>query len=119
MSTIHANNARDSLLRLETCALFSGIEIPLSALREQVASAIHIVLQTARLHDGSRKITAITEVLPLKDREYQLQDLYVFKQERMAEDGKIIGRHIFTGNKPTFLEAARQHGLDVDSLYPK
>jgi pilus assembly protein CpaF len=119
MSTIHANNARDSLLRLETCALFSGIEIPLSALREQVASAIHIVLQTARLHDGSRKITAITEVLPLKDREYQLQDLYVFKQEGMAEDGKIIGHHIFTGNKPTFMEAARQHGLDVDSLFPK
>jgi len=119
MSTIHANNARDSLLRMETCALFSGIEIPLSALREQVATAIHIVLQTARLHDGSRKITTITEVLPLKDREYQLQDLYVFKHEGMAEDGKIIGHHIFTGNKPTFLEAARQHGLEVDSLYPK
>ena len=119
MSTIHANNARDSLLRMETCALLSGIEIPLSALREQVASAIHIVLQTARLHDGSRKITTITEVLPLKDREYQLQDLYVFKHEGTAEDGKIIGRHVFTGNKPTFLEAARQHKLDVDSLYPK
>jgi pilus assembly protein CpaF len=119
MSTIHANNARDSLLRMETCALLSGIEIPLSALREQVASAIHVVLQTARLHDGSRKITTITEVLPLKDREYQLQDLYVFKHEGTAENGKIIGHHVFTGNKPTFLEAARQHGLDVDSLYPK
>jgi pilus assembly protein CpaF len=119
MSTIHANNARDSLLRMETCALLSGIEIPLSALREQVASAIHIVLQTARLHDGTRKITTITEVLPLKDREYQLQDLYVFKHEGMSPEGKINGRHVFTENRPTFMNAARQHGLDIDSLYAK
>ena len=119
MSTIHANNARDSLLRMETCALLSGIEIPLSALREQVASAIHIVLQTARLHDGTRKITTITEVLPLKDREYQLQDLYVFKHEGMTPEGKINGRHVFTENRPTFMNAARQHGLDIDSLYAK
>ena len=119
MSTIHANNARDSLLRMETCALLSGIEIPLSALREQVASAIHIVLQTARLHDGTRKITTITEVLPLKDREYQLQDLYVFKHEGMSPEGKINGRHVFTENRPTFMDAARQHGLDIDSLYAK
>ena len=119
MSTIHANSARDALFRLETCSLFSGVDIPLSALREQVASAIHVVIQTARLHDGTRKITGITEVLPLKDREYQFQDIYVFKPEGMVENGKIIGRHVFTGNKPTFLEAARQHGLEVDTLFKK
>jgi len=119
MSTIHANSARDSLLRLETCALFSGVEIPLSALREQVASAIHIVIQTARLHDGTRKITAITEVLGLKEREYQLQDIYIFKNEGLAADGKINGHHVFTGYKPTFLQTAQQHGFDIGGLFPK
>ncbi len=119
MSTIHANSARDSLLRLETCALFSGVEIPLSALREQVASAIHVVIQTARLHDGTRKITAISEVLGLKDREYQIQDIYVFKNEGLAADGKINGHHVFTGHKPTFLQTALQHGFDIGGLFSK
>jgi pilus assembly protein CpaF len=117
MSTIHANTPRDSLLRMETCALLSGIDIPLSALREQVGSAIHMVIQTARLHDGTRKITAITEVLGLKDREYSLQDIYVFKNEGMDAEGKIKRRHVFTGYKPSFFLAAQQHGLSVDGLF--
>jgi pilus assembly protein CpaF len=117
MSTIHANTPRDSLFRMETCALLSGIDIPLSALREQVGSAIHIVLQTARLHDGTRKITAVTEVLGLKDREYVLHDIYHFKNEGVDADGKVKGRHVFTGYKPSFFLAAQQHGLPVDGLF--
>ena len=119
MSTIHANSARDSLFRMETCALLSGIEIPLSALREQVASAIHVVIQTARLHDGSRKITGITEVLGLKDREYQLQDIFLFQQDSIGAEGKIIGRHVFTGYRPSFLTIARQRGMSLDGLFPQ
>jgi len=117
MSTIHANSARDSLFRLETCALLSGVDLPLSALREQIASSIHVVIQTARLHDGSRKITAITEVLGLKDREYQLQDILLFRQESLTADGKIAGRHVFTGHEPTFAAAARQRGIDTAGLF--
>ncbi|HTR42290.1 MAG TPA: CpaF family protein, partial [Pseudomonadales bacterium] len=118
MSTIHANTARDSLFRMETCALLSGIDIPLSALREQVGSAIHMVIQTARLHDGTRKITAITEVLGLtKDREYKLEDIYVFKNEGQDSNGKILGRHVFTGYKPSFYESAQQHGFDLNGLF--
>jgi pilus assembly protein CpaF len=117
MSTIHANTPRDSLSRLETCALFSGIEIPLSALREQVGSAIHMVIQTARLHDGTRKITAVTEVLGLKDQQYQLQDIYVFKNEGTDADGKIMGKHVFTGYKPSFYKSAQQHGFNLDGLF--
>jgi pilus assembly protein CpaF len=117
MSTIHANTPRDSLSRMETCALFSGIEIPLSALREQVGSAIHMVIQTARLHDGTRKITAITEVLGLKDQQYQLHDIYVFKNEGTDANGKIIGKHVFTGYKPSFYQSAQQHGFNLDGLF--
>ncbi|MGH7970524.1 MAG: ATPase, T2SS/T4P/T4SS family [Limisphaerales bacterium] len=117
MSTIHANTARDSLLRLETCALLSGVEIPLSALREQVASAIHVVVQTARLFDGSRKITTVSEVLGLKDREYQLQDILVFEQEELLSNGRVKGRHAFTGHKPTFLAAAQRRVFDLSGLF--
>ena len=118
MSTIHANAPRNSLLRMETCALLSGIDIPLSALREQVGSAIHIVIQTARLHDGTRKITAITEILGLtKDREYNYQDIYVFKNEGSDDSGKVLGRHVFTGYKPTFYQSAQQHGFDLNGLF--
>jgi Flp pilus assembly CpaF family ATPase len=118
MSTIHANTPRDSLFRMETCALLSGIDIPLSALREQVGSAIHMVIQTARLHDGTRKITAITEVLGLtKDREYKFEDIYVFKNEGQDANGKILGRHVFTGYKPTFYQSAQQHGFDLSGLF--
>jgi pilus assembly protein CpaF len=117
MSTIHANSARDSLFRLETCALLSGVEIPLSALREQVGSAIHIVIQTARLFDGTRKITGITEVLGLKDHEYQYQDILMFQQEGLTDDGRIKGRHAFTGYQPTFLKLAQQRGFDCQGLF--
>ncbi|HXB60912.1 MAG TPA: CpaF family protein [Candidatus Acidoferrales bacterium] len=117
MSTIHANTPRDSLFRMETCALLSGVDIPLSALREQVGSAIHMVIQTARLHDGTRKITAITEVLGLKDQQYQLHDIYVFKNEGTDTSGKIIGKHVFTGYKPSFYQSAQQHGFNLDGLF--
>jgi pilus assembly protein CpaF len=117
MSTIHANSARDSLFRMETCALLSGIDIPLSALREQVASAIQVVIQTARLHDGTRKITSVTEVLGLTDHEYALKDIIVFREEGTGPDGRILGRHVFTGYKPTFLDAARKRGFDLAGLF--
>ena len=114
MSTIHANSPRDCLSRIETCALLSGIDIPLSALRSQVAAAIDVVVHTARLTDGSRKITVISEVLPLKDGEYQLQDLYLFKVEGIGPDGSLKGHFTGTGNLPRFLPDARLRNLPLD-----
>ena len=105
MSTIHANSPLDCLFRMETCALLSGVEIPLTALRAQVASAIDAVVHTARLPDGSRKVVAISEVLPLKNGEYQTNDLIVWQTSRIAPDGKVEGDFILK-NKPTFLEQA-------------
>lgn len=105
MSTIHANSPLDCLFRLETCALLSGIEIPLTALRAQVASAIDAVVHTARLSDGSRKVVAISEVLSLKNGEYQTQDLLVWQTDHINETGKVEGRFVLK-NKPTFMAQA-------------
>src|SRR5947207_8889577 len=82
MSTLHANNPRDALNRLETMALMSGIEIPLFALRSQVASAVDLIVQACRLHDGTRRVTHISEVMPLTDTgKYEVQDLFVYQAQ--------------------------------------
>lgn len=119
MSTIHANGPVDALSRIETCALLSGIDIPLSALRSQVASAINCVVHTARLADGSRKITNISEVLGLVKGEYAVQDLIHFASEGLDSNGKLIGRHVGCGNKPTFLDEARVLRLPMDEAWFK
>lgn len=113
LSTIHANTPKDALTRLETCALLSGVGIPLGALREQVAAAVHVVVQTARLFDGSRKITQISEILGLENGQYKVQDLFVFRHESIDADGKLIGRHELTGTPPTFQEEARRRGMEL------
>ena len=114
MSTIHANTPLDCLFRLETCSLLSGVEIPLMALRSQVASAIDAVVHTARLSDGSRKLMAISEVLPLKDGQYQTRDLLVWQTEGIDENGKIRGSFVLK-NRPSFLEQASLLGIELPS----
>jgi len=117
MSTIHANSPVDCLTRIETCALLSGIDIPLSALRAQVASAVHVVVHTARLADGSRKITYISEVLPLKAGEYNVQHLLAYKIKSRDAEGKLIGQHETTGCVPTFLADSKLRGFDLDEKW--
>ncbi len=117
MSTIHANSPKDALTRIETCALLSGIDIPLSALREQVASAVNCVVHTARLSDGSRKITHVTEVLPLEEGKYQVQDLIRFQVDEVGPEGKLIGRHVGTGAMPTFMEDAQMRGMEIEEKW--
>jgi pilus assembly protein CpaF len=114
MSTIHANSPKDCLYRLETCSLLSGINIPLSALRSQIASAINVVVHTARLPDGSRRITQVSEVLELQGGEYRMQDLYRFHIDGRDPDGKIRGHFTGTGVRPTFYEEATLLGHVVD-----
>ena len=106
MSTIHANSPFDSLTRLETCALLSGVDMPLSALRSQVANAIEVVVQAARLVDGSRKIIAIAEVLPMVDGQFRTQDLIKFYSQGLDDNGKLQGFHAGCGVEPTFAEEA-------------
>lgn len=103
MSTIHANSPLDSLRRIETCALLSGIDIPLVALRSQVASAIDVVIHTARLSDGSRKIVEVAEVLPLEGGDYRVRSLRKWRTRTIGEGGRVCGAFEKTG-EPSFAD---------------
>jgi pilus assembly protein CpaF len=110
-ATVHASSPLQALSRLETLALFSGLEIPAQALRDQVSSAIEIVVQASRLPDHSRKITHISQVLPIaSDRSYQVEDIFRFVHSE-TKNGKIIGSHELTGVKPTLLDEMKIAGL--------
>ena len=112
MSTIHANSPVDALRRMETCAILSGVELPLNAVRMQVASAINCIVHTMRLPDGSRKIVDISEVLPLKDGEYQTSPLLKWNTRSISKDGAVSGDFSLC-NKPSFAEDANIMGLEL------
>jgi pilus assembly protein CpaF len=112
MSTVHANTPTDSLRRIESLCLMSSIDMPLVAVRAQVASAINFIVCCERLQDGSRKTIAVSEVLPLNDKgDYRTQDLFLYIPVAKDEDGKVLGYHAPTGILPTFLPKARAYGF--------
>ena len=121
LTTVHANSPRDSLSRLENMVLMAGVELPVSSIREQVASAINFVVQQSRLGDGSRKITQVTEITGREGNTILMQNIFVWKQEGVDENGKFYGHFEATGHIPKFVSALRERGiLDIDmSLFAK
>ena len=113
LTTAHANSPRDALSRLETMVLMAGFEMPVKAIREQISSAIELVLQQSRLKDGSRKITYITEVQHMEGDIITTQDLFRFEQTGMDENGKLTGRFVSTGMQPGFMEKFQINGVDM------
>jgi len=112
MSSCHANTPVDTLRRIESLALMSAVNLPLAAVRSQIASAIDIILSCARFPGGARKVTAISEVLPLDDAgEYRVQDLFVFAPVHRERDGSLVGYHAPTGVLPEMAEQARAFGF--------
>ncbi len=114
LTTAHANTPRDMLARLEVMVLMSGMDLPSKAIREQIASAIHLVVQQTRFTDGSRRVINITEVTGMEGDMIQLQDIFRFQQEGFDEDGKTKGYFTATGSIPEFYEDLRSRGLAVD-----
>jgi pilus assembly protein CpaF len=102
MTTAHANSPRDTLSRLETMCLMAGMDLPVRAIREQIASAVDLIVQQDRLKDGTRKITNVTEVQGMEGDVIVLQDIFTFQQTGV-EAGKIVGRMKPTGIRPKFI----------------
>jgi pilus assembly protein CpaF len=114
LTTAHANSPRDALARLETMVLMSGMELPIRAIREQIASAVDIIVQQTRFSDGTRKITHISEVAGMEVDIVTLQDIFIFKQEGFDEEGKVKGRHLATGFIPKFYDDLQRRGIPVN-----
>lgn len=115
MTTLHANSTRDVLIRMSSMILLSGIELPMRAINEMIASAIDIVVHLARFPDGSRKITGITEVLGIvKDYQLDLRDVFMFKQKGKTEEGTVLGEYMATGYIPKCYEDFIEAGFKMD-----
>ena len=115
LTTIHANTPRDALSRLETLVLMAGFDLPLRAIREQIASAIAIIVQINREKDGTRKVTNISEITRMEGDIITMQDLFYYHQDGWGADGKMTGRHVPSGNLPSFMEDIRRAGLKLDT----
>ena len=120
LTTIHANSPRDALARLETLVLMAGFDLPLRAIREQVASAINIIVQITRERDGSRKVVNISEIVKMEGDIITMQDLFVFRHTGWDSNNRITGVFEPTGSIPTFMEDIQRAKLDLDvSLFSK
>jgi pilus assembly protein CpaF len=115
LSTVHANSTRDALARLETMILLSGISLPVRAMRDYIASALDLIVHLSRLSDGSRKILRLTEVVGMEEDVVTTQDIFVFEQEGVDKDGKVIGYHRATGVRPKFADRLRRAGIELDA----
>ena len=113
LSTVHANSPRDALARIENMVLMAGVELPVTAIREQVASALHLIIQLQRFPDGVRRIVRVSEVTGMEGSTVTLQDLFVFKPEGIGEGGQVIGRYRPTGLRPTFSEQLMLMGCQL------
>ncbi|MEO7908300.1 MAG: CpaF family protein [Roseiflexaceae bacterium] len=111
MTTLHANTPRDAIARMETMVLMAGMDLPVRAIREQIAAAVNVIVQQSRLKDGSRKITHITEVQGMEGDVVVLQDVFLFEQTGLDERGKIIGQLRPTGIRPKFVEAFESQNI--------
>ena len=114
LTTVHANSPRDVISRLETMVLMSGMELPSRAIREQIASAVDIIIHESRLSDGSRRVVAISEVTGLEGQNVVMQDIFSFRQRGVDEHGRVLGEFRPTGAVPTFFEHLRSRGLRLD-----
>ncbi|MGC5325422.1 CpaF family protein [Brevibacillus sp. SYSU BS000544] len=113
LATGHSNSPRDMISRLETMVLMAGVELPVKAIREQIAGAVDVIIQQSRLKDGTRKIVNITEVQGLEGDVIVLQDIFSFNQQGVDSQGKIIGKLVPTGVRPKFYERLESSGIQI------
>lgn len=110
LTTLHANSPRDALGRLETMVMFSGVELPERTIRTQISSAVDLIVQASRLSDGTRRVTYITEIVGMEGMTITMQDIFLWTQEGVDSEGKVMGYHKATGVRPKFSERAKARG---------
>ncbi len=113
MTTVHANTARDALGRLEQMVSMLGLDLPLSAIRNQIASGIHVIVQLNRLSDGNRKVMSVSEITGMEGDTITMQDIFVFKKEGKGENGEVLGKFMATGMRPKCAEQLLAAGVDL------
>lgn len=114
LTTGHSNSPRDMVRRLEVMVLMAGMDLPIIAIREQIASAVDLIIQQSRFSDGSRRVTSITEITGMEGDTIQLNEIFYFKQDGVNSEGKVYGRFLATGRVPEFYETLRNQGVDPD-----
>jgi pilus assembly protein CpaF len=113
LATIHANSCRDAVSRLEMMVGMANANISLRSIRQQIANAIDVYVQVSRLSDGTRKVTEIAETVGMRDGEVELRQLFEFERLGVAEGGRVEGRFVGTGERPSFLDKLRRSGVAV------
>src|SRR6185369_13310389 len=111
--TIHANSPRDTIARLETMCMMAELNLPDRAIRQQIASAVSIIVQVARLSDGSRRVTHISEITGVSDEMVSLQDIFVFDRLGIGPNNRVLGRFRATGVRPKFAERLVASGIQL------
>jgi pilus assembly protein CpaF len=117
LSTVHANSPRDALARVETMVLMAGFELPLRAIRQQVASAVELLVHLDRMDDGTRKVTQITEVQRMESEVITMQDLFTYQIDAVLPDRTVVGSLVPTGLRPTFDSKFRKHGMEIPAAF--
>jgi pilus assembly protein CpaF len=115
MTTVHANTPRDALSRIEQMIGMSGIDIPARSSRAQIASAINIVIQVARLADGRRKLVSVSELTGMEGEVVTMQEIFRFRQTGVGSEGVVTGRFEATGIRPRFLDQVMAHGITLSA----
>src|SRR5262252_279344 len=115
LSTVHANSARDALSRLETMVLMSGIALPVRAMRDYIAAALDLVVHLSRLSDGTRRVVRVTEVVGMEEDVVTTQDIFLFEQQGIDTDGRVLGFHRATGVRPHFTDRLDRAGIKLDA----
>ena len=113
MATIHANTPRDALIRLESMVAMGGLTLTERTVRQQIASALDIVVQVTRMSDGTRKIVSISEITGMEESIISMQDIFTFERKGIASDGKVLGTFKPTRIRPRFLEKIRLAGIEL------
>ncbi|MBC8018301.1 MAG: CpaF family protein [Verrucomicrobia bacterium] len=113
LSTVHANTTRDALSRIETMVLMSGLDLPARAIKEQLASAVHLVVQLVRFSDGTRKIVKLSEITGMEGNTIVMHDVIVYEQKGIDKEGKVVGAFRATGVRPMFAQRFKLHGFEI------